>query len=304
MQVPSKQARFDVHRAITDIIVAAIEVGVGEFILPWHSASAATGRPENARTKMHYHGVNVLALWANACINGYASGYWASYRQWLQLGAQVRSGEHGATIVFFKNLEANDTAAEESGEESGRNRLVAWASRVFNADQVEGWQPPSPQPAKEPARMIESASAFVEATKAAIYYSMHDGAFYDIRNDTITLPHPFLFRATPTSSATEELCATTFHELVHWSGAAHRLGRKLTNVTKPERAMEELVAEIGAAFLCADLGVTNTPRPQHAAYIASWLELLKSDVRAVFTASRLAHQAAIYLHGFSETASN
>ena len=291
--------RFDVHRVITEAIIAAIEAGAGEFVLPWHSSGAAIAKPENARTKMQYHGINVLALWAKAHSEGFGSGYWASYKQWQQLGAQVESGQHGTVIVFYKQMEG-----DERHEGEHRNRPLARASRVFNADQVSGWTSPASVAAKEPVKVIEAASAFVDATKAIIFHKMEGGAFYDIRCDTITLPNPVLFVGTDASTATEEYYATLLHELVHWSGASHRLARKLFDVSKQERASEELVAEIGAAFLCADLGVTNAPRPQHAAYIASWLELLRSDTSAVFTASRLAHQAAVYLHGLSEPESH
>ena len=293
----SNNERFDVHRVITESIIAAIEDGAGQFVLPWHSSGAAIAKPENARTKMQYHGINVLALWAKAHSARFGSGYWASYKQWQQLGAQVASGQRGTVIVFYKQMEG-DESDEGNGETS--NRLLARASRVFNADQVTGWPPPVTVAAKAPVQVIEAASAFVDATKAIIFHKMEGGAFYDIRCDTITLPNPVLFVGTDASTATEEYYATLLHELVHWSGANHRLARKLFDVSKHERASEELVAEIGAAFLCSDLGVTNAPRPQHAAYIASWLELLRSDVRAVFAASRLAHQAAVYLHGLSE----
>ena len=300
MNVLSKPTRFDVHRAITDTIITAIEAGAGEFVMPWHGSGAVIGKPENARTKMEYHGINVLALWASACAEGFASGYWASYKQWQQLGAQVSAGQHGTTIVFYKNLEGE---AKDEGEEP-QQRRVARASRVFNADQVAGWAPPPPQLAQEPAQVSEAVSAFIEASKAVVIHSDTCGAFYGIRNDTITLPNPIRFVGSPTSSATEAYQATLLHEALHWSGARHRLGRKLTGLTRQEQAMEVLIAEIGAAFLCADLGVTNSPRPDHAAYVANWLELLRGDTRAVFTASRLAHQAAIYLHGLGEPESD
>lgn len=121
-------------------------------------------------------------------------------------------------------------------------------------------------------------------------------ACYRIRDDYIEMPDIFRFVGSPTSSATETYSACLLHELVHWSGAQHRLDRFWIEMTKEGRAAEELVAEIGSAFLCADLGVANEPRPDHAAYVASWLQLLKNDTRAIFAASRLANQAAMYLH--------
>lgn len=297
MNVLSSEERFDVHRSITEAIVSAIEAGAGEFVMPWHGSSAEIAKPMNAHTQANYQGINVLALWAEACAKGFASGYWASYKQWQQLGAQVMSGQRGTTIVFYKTL--NRDIGDED-EEDGRRHLVARAYRVFNADQVNGWQPPQPEQALESIQVLEAVADFVAATEATVDHTNAGGAFYDLRLDRIVLPFVEHFVGSPTSSPTEAYHATLLHELVHWSGAKHRLDRGLLSLSRTERAREELIAEIGAAFLCADLGVANEPRPDHAAYVASWLQLLRNDSRAVFTASRLAHQAAIYLHGLAE----
>jgi antirestriction protein ArdC len=288
-QVPS-HTRFDVYRAVTDSIIAAIEAGVGEFIMPWHGDGVAIAKPQNALTHMEYHGVNVLALWAQAYVSGYRSGYWASYKQWQNAGAQVVRGAEGSTIVFFKRIEGEPVEGEQSTV-----RLVARASRVFNADQVEGWQqPPASRSLGDPQTM-ESVETFIAATKAKVYRAGNI-ACYRIPEDHIEMPDLSRFTGSPTISATEAYSATLLHELVHWAGARHRLGRFGDGVPKGDLAAEELVAEIGAAFLCADLGVSNQPRIDHAAYVAHWLQLLKKDTRAIFTASRLANQAANYLH--------
>lgn len=286
--------RFDVYRAVTDSIIAAIEAGAGEFVMPWHDAGAGIAKPENACTKMEYHGINVIALWAQACLKGYASGYWASYKQWQLAGAQVRKGERGSTVVFFKRLDEREgnTAADDG---TSRRPMVARASRVFNADQVAGWHPPIPRPTSNPVEVFESVASFVTATHAKVSHGAR-GAWYNILSDTIELPAPERFTGSPTSTPSETYHATVLHELVHWTGAKHRLHRELSDGTLPTRAREELIAEIGAAFLCADLHVANEPRPDHAAYVAHWLQLLRNDTRAVFTASRLASKAADYLH--------
>ena len=125
--------RFDVHRALTARIVEAIEAGAGAFAMPWHTSGPGVGRPTNAFSGVGYRGVNVVALWAEAMLSGYASGAWASYRQWAKLGAQVRRGEHGTTIVFYKPREQREDEVE--GDDGGA-QLIARASRVFNADQV------------------------------------------------------------------------------------------------------------------------------------------------------------------------
>lgn len=286
--------RFDLYRTVTDKIVAAIEAGAGAFVMPWH-VSAATGRPINALTGHGYRGVNVVALWAEAVMSGYGTGWWASYRQWERLGAQVRRGERGTVIVFYNHL---NTAPTEELDDS-RFRLVARASRVFNLDQVDGWQPPGSTSVPTVVAMAE-VEAFVAATKAVL---VHDGARACYRRDydRIELPPRDRFRGSPTSSESEAYYATLLHELTHWSGAPHRLNRTFgTRFGDNDYAVEELVAELGAAFLCADLGIANEPRPDHAAYVASWLEVLNDDRRAIFTAAARANDAAAYLQAFSE----
>jgi antirestriction protein ArdC len=165
---------------------------------------------------------------------------------------------------------------------------------VFNADQIEGWRAP------EERRLglvgaIETAEQFVANTKAEIRHG-GDRAFYRQKDDFIQVPDMDLFTGTPTSSPTESYYAVLLHELTHWTGHKRRLDRDLTGRFGDESyAMEELVAELGAAFLCADLGISNGPRDDHAAYVANWLKVLKNDKKAIFTAASKAGQAADYL---------
>jgi len=298
MDITSSRTPTDVYRTITDRIVEAIERGAGKFVMPWHGSNIA--RPQNAHTGSDYHGVNILALWAEACLSGFSTGWWATYKQWQEAGGQVRKDEKASTIVFFKRL---DEDKAEEGEDGGRRvRLVARASRVFNADQVDGWVPPAPIYPFGSAEAILSVSALVQSSRAVI---RHGGtmACYRIDEDRIDMPPIEDFVGTLTSSPTEAYAATLLHELVHWTGAVHRLDRGFgAAFTKETLAAEELVAEIGAAYLCADLGVSNQPRPDHAAYVAHWLRLLKDDHRAIFTASRLADRAASFLHDLAAAA--
>jgi antirestriction protein ArdC len=292
--VPSG-ARFDVYRAVTDKIVLAIEAGAGEFQLPWHRSGPAIARPSNAETGKAYRGVNVVALWAEATLAGYPSGHWASYQQWQSVGAQVRRGEAGSTIVFFREIERDEPA---EADEEGARRFVARAFRVFNAAQVDGWAEPE-RVSPEPAAVIEAAEAFVLASGANV---RHEGqsAFYRPGDDLIVLPERRRFCGTLTSTPAESYYATLLHELTHWTGAKHRLDREFgKRFGDHAYAIEELVAELGAAFLCADLGIANEPRPDHAAYLSRWLQILKQDARAIFTAARLASQAGDFLHGLS-----
>ena len=286
------KSRFDLYQTVTDKIILAIETGVTAFVMPWHGLGGQITRPTNAATEALYRGVNVIALWAQASVSDYHSGVWASYRQWEHLGAHVRKGEHGTVIVFYKKVERADSS--EANEEGDRPRLVARASRVFNAAQVEGWNPPEVAVPSR-AEVISAAEAFVAKTQATI---RHGGemACYRRANDYIEMPYREHFCGSPTSSPTESYYSTLLHELTHWTSAPHRLNRVLGKRFGDEKySMEELVAELGAAFLCADLHIAHEPRPDHAAYINSWLRVLKNDGKAIFTAASQAQKAAEYL---------
>lgn len=293
--VPSS-ARQDVYGAITQKIVVAIEAGANAFIMPWH-VTAGVGRPTNAVTTTPYQGVNVVALWAEAMMSGYGSGLWATYRQWSSAGAQVRRGEQGAVIVFYKRLGPKEPKADE---EEGSPRVVAKASYVFNRDQVEGWNPPIPSDGQ--VRSVGRLEEFVQETGAMVRYG-GERACYRPSEDLVEMPPPEAFIGTPTSTPTESFYATLLHELTHWTGAAHRLNRTFgVRFGDEAYAMEELVAELGAAFLCADLGIALDPRPDHAAYLAGWLKVLNRDPRAIFAAARQASEASKFLTALTSCA--
>ena len=284
----------DVYQSITDQIVAAIEAGAGTFTMPWHR-DAGTTMPTNALTGSTYNGVNVIALWAAAEHRGFTTGYWATYKQWSLLGGQVRKGEKGSVVVFYKqtNIEVSDT---DSGERENKSVLYARSSRVFNVEQVDGWQAPRPA-ASDPIKVLVEAERFVMVTSADIRFG-GDRAYYRPRTDHIQMPDRDRFTGTETIGATASYYATLLHELTHWTGHSGRLDRDLSGRFGHEAyAMEELVAELGAAFLCSDLGITNRPRPDHAAYIGHWLAVLKKDTRAIFTAASKANEARRFLAG-------
>lgn len=291
------KGRPSVYQTITQKIVEVIEASAGEFVMPWHRLGPGVGRPINAATGKPYRGVNVVALWAESLTSGYGSGRWATFQQWRQLGAQVRRGEHGATIVVYKPAGAKQ---EEDEEEAGAGgRLLARAFRVFNADQVDGWSEPAPT-ARDQVEVLGRVEAFIARTCAWI---RHGGniACYDRHTDEIRMPDRSRFVGSPTSSPTDAYYSTLLHELTHWSGASHRLDREFGKRFGDQAyAMEELVAELGAAFLCAELSITNEPRPDHAAYLAGWLTVLDRDPRAIFTAAKQAQDAAEYLAQLEE----
>ncbi len=283
------QERRDLYSTITTKIVAAMEAGAGKFVMPWHRQGVDTARPLNAITGNAYRGVNVLALWASAMGAGYDSGRWASYRQWQMVGAQVQKSERGTMIIFYKRLD-EDGAYDENRVEGGDRSFVARASHVFNAEQVTGWEQPAPT--RTPVAGLDHVDVFVEATKASVKHG-GDISRYRLTADCIDMPPRDAFIGI---SPTESYYAVLLHELIHWTGAPQRLARDLgERYGKHAYAMEELVAELGAAFLCATLGVTNEPRPEHAAYVKSWLEALKHDRKAIFIASSKAQQAVDYL---------
>ncbi|UYN96061.1 MAG: DUF1738 domain-containing protein [Enhydrobacter sp.] len=289
--VSAERTRLDLHQRVTDEIVQAIEAGAGKFFMPWHGIPE--GIPRNVLTGTPYHGVNTLILWAAAKNRKYRTPYWATYRQWLEVGAQVRKGEKATVVVFYKQipLEAEDV---ETGDIVSDYRLVARAFFVFNGAQVEGWKVPGLE-SVDWIQNHDRIEEFVLCTGADIR-SAGDKACYDRLGDYILVPDRVMFQGSPTRSATEGYYSTVFHELVHWTGHHRRLARNLSGRFGDEAyAMEELVAELGAAFLCAEFLVPNKPRQDHAAYIADWLKVLKCDKRAIFSASVAAHQAVDFL---------
>lgn len=292
----SANQKFDLHQEITDRIIAAIDTA-GEFRLPWISNKGGSfARPINIATTKPYNGVNILSLWVSALASDYPSNLWGTYRQWQERGAQVRRGEKSSLIVFYKKLDVEQTN-EETGEPEHGERLMARASHVFNAAQVDNFGADAvvtlpDAPTFDP---IERAEAFAKATGATIEET-GDRACYIPSLDMIRMPERRRFTGTDTTTSAEGFYSTLCHELVHWSGAKHRLDRDLSGRFGNEAyAVEELIAELGAAFLCSDLAITPEPRVDHAQYIANWLKVLKHDKKAIFTAASKASQAANWL---------
>lgn len=289
--VLSQTPKLDLHQRVTDEIVAAIEAGTGQFVMPWHGAPQ--GIPRNAMTGDPYHGVNTLVLWAAGHNRGFSTSYWATYRQWREMGCQVRKAEKATVVVFYKQVPL-DGEDVETGDMVRDYRLVARAFFVFNGDQVDDWKVPGP----EHVNLVENHDRiedFVQWTGADVR-SAGLKAYYDRVGDYIMIPDRIRFLGSPTSSATEGYYSTIFHELVHWTGHHWRLSRNLSGRFGSESyAMEELVAELGAAYLCAEFLVPNKPRPDHADYIADWLKVLKGDKRAIFAASTKASEAVLFL---------
>jgi antirestriction protein ArdC len=226
---------------------------------------------------------------------GYGSGLWATYKQWSELGAQVRKGEKATSVVFWKFSDVQTKTAGEDSEE-GSERRIPFAREywVFNAEQVSGFKTEAPEPGLSESEKIERAENFFSTLGAEI---RHGGnrAFFSADADLIWMPN---FSAFKNGTAYYSVLA---HETTHWTGVAHRLNRELSGRFGSEAyAAEELIAELGAAFLSADLSLCTEPRTDHAAYIDSWLKALRNDKRAIFTASSKAQAAVDWMHSKQE----
>jgi antirestriction protein ArdC len=304
----STNPRADFYQRITDTIIRNLDRGTRPWTKPWTTTSSIAGAIRPSRHDgMPYRGINVLILWSEASDNGYTSSTWMTYRQAQLLGAQVRKGERGTTIVYAKQIQLLNKDAT-TDEDNTRTIPLLKAYTVFNVQQIDGLPAKyTPQTSPETvaidvAGRVNRADAFVTTTGAHI---QHRGnrACYIPSLDRIEIPPYAQFRDTPTSTAAEGYYATLLHELVHWTSPAQRCDRELgKRFADNAYAHEELVAEIGAAFLCADLNIALEPRPDHAAYIATWLTVLKSDKRAIFNAAALAQRAADYLRSLQAAA--
>ena len=279
----------DIYSRITNAILNQLDTAdPASWICPWHGcgsgSGSADGLPTNALTGRTYRGINILSLWCEAKAAGFGDDRWASYRQWSALGAQVRRGERGSLVVFYKDVaRRSDHADDETSETNDRRRFVARAFTVFNAAQVDG--APAEPVSSGAVDPLPEFDSFVAATGAVIR-SGGDRACYVPSLDEIRMPSRASFRSR------DGYAATLAHELVHWTGARHRLGRDLSSrFGSRAYAAEELVAELGAAFVLGSLGLAREPHPQHAAYMAGWLPLLRSDPRAIFIAASHAARA-------------
>jgi antirestriction protein ArdC len=285
--------KTDLYQSVTDRIVSSLEQGVRPWMKPW-SAEHAAGwitRPLRANG-LAYQGINVLVLWSESVAKGYSAPIWMTFRQALELNAHVRKGERGSTVVYASKITRTGTDAE-TGEDRQETIPFLKSYTVFNVEQIEGLPAhfhAIAEPRLDPVQRIERAEAFFANTKADI---RHGGnmAYYNIGSDFVQMPPFEAFRDA------ESYYASLAHECTHWTRHKSRLDRDLGRKKWGDAgyAMEELVAELGSAFLCADLDLSPEVREDHAAYVANWLEVLKNDKRAIFSAAAHAQKAADYL---------
>jgi antirestriction protein ArdC len=292
--------KSDVYERITTKIVSDLEAGVRPWMKPWnveHAAGRIT-RPLRANG-IPYRGINVLMLWGEAMTKGYAAPIWMTFRQALELNACVRKGEKGSLVVYANSITRTETDTD-TGEESEAQIHYMKGYTVFNVEQIDGLPAQyyaTAAPQIDPVQRIAEADAFFAATGAEL---SHGGnrAFYSPAYDRIQMPPFESFRDA------ESYYATLAHECTHWTRHKSRLDREFGHKRWGDEgyAMEELVAELGSAFLACDLNLTPDVRDDHASYIASWIKVLKSDKRAIFSAASHAQRAADFLHGLQPKA--
>jgi antirestriction protein ArdC len=291
-------SRSDLYSRITGKIIADLEQGVRPWHRPWNA-----GHMEGRITRplrhngIPYQGINTIMLWMTAVTAGYQSPHWLTFRQAAALGGNVRKGEHGELVVYADRIIR--TATNEQGEETERAIPFLKGYTVFNAEQCENLpaaytlRTDTSPPAI--AQRIEAADRFFAATGVEIRYGGYR-AYYAEHADFVQMPPFECFRDA------ESFAATLAHECVHWTKHSKRLAREFgrTRFGDEGYAREELVAELGAAFLSADLGITPEVCDDHAAYISSWLTVLQNDTRFIFTAASHAQRAADYLHALQD----
>ena len=291
--------KTDVYQRITNRIVAELEQGARPWLRPWNAEHAAGRITRPLRHNgQPYSGINVVMLWSEAVAKGYAAPIWMTFKQAQELGAHVRKGEHGSLVVYADRFTKTET--DDSGQDVERSIPFMKGYTVFNVEQIEGLPAhyhATAAPVLDPVQRNQQAEAFFAALHADI---RHGGnmAFYAVGSDHVQMPPFESFRDA------ESYYATLAHECTHWTRHSKRLAREFGRKRFGDEgyAIEELVAELGSAFLSADLGLTPEPRADHAAYIASWLKVLRNDKRAIFTAASHAQRAADYLTGLQPKA--
>jgi len=288
-----KKQRRDVYQEVSDRILELLEAGT----VPWRNPikrGGGDGWPKNLDSGKVYRGVNVFLLAATSWAKGYGSDYWLTFKQAQKASGTIRKGEKSSLVVFWKQYQTKD---RESGEEITVPVLKHY--NVFNAEQCDGIEPPDAaplDPEAPPFEPLEQAAAIVAGYKDKPQITPGGSrAVYRPTSDEVCIPEPERF------TDRENYYATLFHELVHSTGHSKRLDRGLdTNLApfgSPDYSKEELVAEMGAAFLAAVAGISPPTIEQSAAYIDGWRGKLRDDKRLVVTAAGAAQKAADWILG-------
>ena len=282
----------DLQQQVTDTIIQQLEAGTVPWHQPWKgNNNRLPALPKNYTTNKRYNGINILLLWSSALVNDFATAEWATFKQWSEKKEMIRKGEKGSLVVYYDVMEK---------EVDGELKEIPFlkSSYVFNRCQLSSYTPLAETQSDEPAPLferIEQVDSFVQNTQAMI---QHTGAraCYIPSADLIEMPLPESFETGEHCSAEEHYYSTLFHEMVHWSGHAKRLNRtKGKKFGDHDYAAEELVAELGAAFLSAELQINPVAKADHANYINSWLKVLKDNKKFIFAAASEASKAVDYM---------
>jgi antirestriction protein ArdC len=294
-EMSEKPMEGDIYTQVTTRIIESLEAGVRPWMTPWNAEHAAGRITRPLRHNgQPYSGINALVLWMEADTRGYTAPIWMTFRQARALGGHVRKGEKGARVIHANSMTKTE-ADPETGEKAERTISFQKVYTVFNVEQIDGlparYYAKAVGPTLDPGERIAHVEAFIAATGAEIRHG-GNAAYYTAVGDRIQMP-PFAF-----FRDRESYYGTLLHETVHWTKSPERLDRDFGRKRWGDEgyAMEELVAEIGAAYLSADLGITPDIWDDHASYIASWLKVLREDKRAIFSAASHARAAATYLH--------
>jgi antirestriction protein ArdC len=280
----------NIYDRITNQIIEALEKGVRPWARPWKAGRGGSIATPLRHNGVPYRGINTLVLWLTADREGFQSPYWMTFNQVKQYGGFVKPGSKGTHIVYWGTAGGEEEEAEDG---TTTKRGGFWFVRdycVFNLDQTEGLEErfgvqPDANPEQTQFEHLAHAEQFFKNTGADVRHG-GDQAFYRPSADFIQMPNPENFKDRTA------YYGTLAHEVTHWTGAETRLNRSIKNLFgNPEYAAEELVAEMGAAFTCAHLGIENEPRADHASYLGHWLKCLKADNKAIFTAASAAQKA-------------
>ncbi|MCD1594449.1 MULTISPECIES: zincin-like metallopeptidase domain-containing protein [Thalassospira] len=290
-----KHTRSNLYQDITDKIIAQLEQGTFPWVQPWGrpSACASLGLPQNAATERTYSGINVLILWGAVFEAGYSSQSWLTFRQALKLGGTVRKGERGVTVVYASRFIPGEgkKKGQFAPDTSKDPRAIPFLKRftVFNLDQCDGLpEDITAQSVPPDTSLIEPKAEDLIRASGIDFRIGGRRAFYSPEDDYVRVPPPQAY------FEPINWHRTALHECSHATGHETRLNRDQSGSFGSKKyAFEELVAEMSAAFLCASLGIVPTVR--HADYLASWLQVLREDNRAIVRAASQASKSADYL---------
>ena len=297
MPAPTSRTR-DLAADVTNTIIAKLEAGTAPWTRPW-SLTGEGGRPLR-HEGTPYTGINCLLLWATADTYGHRSRYWMTARQAGELGGHLRRGARASISVYASTFRKQGQPSL-GGEASAKLIRFLRSYVVYNADDIEGLPgyyypretPPTPA-------LLSSRQQAIDDFFAAIPADVRHGgnsAHFNPTLDHIRMPHPGTFRSA------DAYASTRGHETVHWSGHRTRLDRTFgKRFGDRAYAMEELVAELGTAMLCGNLGLPTELHDSHASYLAHWLGILRADKSAIFLAATKAEQALAYLRSFAAAA--